>query len=58
MVTKSFLQKQLEIGTRIEMEHTNLVAIAKKIAMDHLKESPYYYVELQKMEKRLKKYKK
>jgi len=58
MITKSFLQKQLEIGTRIEMEHTNLVLIAKKIAMDHLKESPYYYVELQKMEKRLKQYKK
>jgi hypothetical protein len=48
---------QLRIGTKIEMEHTSNPKVAKKIAMDHLKEfkGAHYYTELNKMEKKLKK---
>jgi len=58
MVTQNFMKKQMNIGSKIEMEHTSSKNVARRIASDHLKESPYYYVELQKMEKRLKQYKK
>lgn len=44
----------IRVGTKIEMEHTNSKKVARKIAMDHLHEfGNRYYVELQKMEKRL-----
>lgn len=53
--------KELEIGKKIEMEHSdtiksiskdvNVEAIAVKIAKDHLKEIPDYYTRLIKMEK-------
>ena len=33
----------LEIGIKIEMEHTSDPEVAKKIAMDHLRENPNYY---------------
>jgi hypothetical protein len=46
-----FDQEQLAIGTQIELEHTNDEAIAREIAMDHLKEDPNYY----KVEQSLKK---
>jgi len=52
--------KQLKLGTKIEMEHAHLFPKGKqkimaiKIAKDHLKESPCYYKELVKMEKKLK----
>jgi len=39
---------QLSIGIQIEMEHTNDVAIAQEIAMDHLTEDPEYYTKLVK----------
>ena len=39
---------QLSIGIQIEMEHTNDVAIAQQIAMDHLTEDPEYYTKLVK----------
>ena len=46
--------KELEIGTKIEMEHTNSRVVAMKIAIDHLREFPNYYTKgLLKMEKRL-----
>ena len=37
---------QLEMGTKVEMEHTDDKEEAKKIAMDHLKEDPNYYTKL------------
>jgi len=42
---------ELKTGVKIEMEHTNDAAIAKKIALDHLAEIPDYYTRLVKMEK-------
>ncbi len=46
---------QLAIGRRIEMEHTTSKRVAERIAKDHLNEYPTYYVELVKMEAKLKK---
>lgn len=51
---KYFNKTQLKIGTKIESEHTTRKACAKTIAKQHLAESPRYYKELIKMEKRLK----
>lgn len=45
---------QLERGTRVELEHTRDRKLAREIAMDHLAEHPDYYIELAKMERRLK----
>jgi len=44
------LTKQLNIGMKEEMEHTNDKRIAKEIAMDHLSEDPTYYTKLKKIE--------
>lgn len=41
-----FDQAQLAIGTRVEMEHTIDVRLAREIAMDHLSEDPDYYQKL------------
>ncbi len=49
-----FDEKQLEMGTEIEMEHTKKRDIALEIAKDHLQEFPNYYTELNKMEDKLK----
>jgi hypothetical protein len=46
---------QVRRGTEHELEHTTDRAIARKIAMDHLKEDPKYYTHLAKMEKQYKK---
>jgi hypothetical protein len=35
--------KELKIGTKIEMEHHLGLSMAKKIAKDHIKEFPCYY---------------
>ena len=43
-----FDQKQLMKGVRHEFEHTDDVATAMEIAMDHLKEDPEYYGKLEK----------
>lgn len=43
-------KKELEMGTKAEMEHTKNKAIAKRIALDHLAELPDYYTRLTKME--------
>jgi len=43
--------KELEMGIKVEMEHTTIVEISRKIAMDHLSEIPDYYTRLAKMEK-------
>lgn len=39
---------QLEVGTQVEMEHTDNPEIAKQIALDHLKEDTEYYTKLLK----------
>jgi len=55
---------QLKLGIKTEMEHAHLFPkskqkiMAKKIACDHLKESPRYYSELIKLENKLKRRKK
>lgn len=38
--------KEVEIGTQVELEHTNDLGIARRIAMDHLAEHPQYYTEI------------
>jgi hypothetical protein len=48
------LKKELESGTKVEMEHTDDKSKAKEIAMDHLAEMPDYYTRLEKMEKNAK----
>ena len=47
---EDFDQKELKMGIKIEMEHTNDAEKAKEIAMDHLTEIPTYYTHLKKME--------
>ena len=52
-IPHQYLNKQLMDGIEVEMEHTSNPEVARKIALDHLYESIYYYEELEKMEKRL-----
>jgi hypothetical protein len=40
--------KEIEMGTKHEHEHTKDDALARKIAMDHLKDDPHYYTKLKK----------
>lgn len=47
--TSHISDNELKIGIRTELEHTNDIKIAKKIAMDHLKEDPNYYTKLAKV---------
>lgn len=50
------IDKELKIGTKIEMEHTKSKKVAEKIARDHLVEFPQYYTKgIIPMEKKLKK---
>lgn len=44
------LEKQLNMGIKVEMEHTDYPEVAKRIAMDHLVEIPDYYTRLKRME--------
>jgi hypothetical protein len=37
---------ELRMGIRVEMEHTDDIDVAKKIALDHIAENPYYYTAL------------
>lgn len=48
-------KKELEMGIKVEMEHTTFPAIAKQIALSHLDEIPDYYTRLKKMESEGKK---
>jgi hypothetical protein len=53
-----FKEKSIDIGQKIELEHTNNPEIAKEISMDHLEEFEDYYdkkIGLPAMEKKLKK---
>lgn len=45
-------KKELEMGIKVEMEHTKNKAIAKRIALDHLSELSDYYSKLKKMEEK------
>lgn len=38
--------KQLKIGIKVEMEHTNNKKVAETIAKHHLEEDPEYYSKL------------
>ena len=49
-VTIQKVEKELSMGTKVEMEHVNSKGLAKEIAMDHLVEIPDYYTRLKKME--------
>ena len=44
----SYDQKELQMGTSIEHEHTQDDRLAAKIAADHLREDPHYYSKLNK----------
>lgn len=50
-VDVSVVRKQLELGKKVEMEHTKDQKVAEKIAMDHIFERPDYYSMLRKAEK-------
>lgn len=44
------IQKQVQIGTKIESEHTSDKRIARITALQHIDELPDYYTRLKKME--------
>ena len=44
------IQKQVDVGSKVELEHTELKKIAERIALDHLMELPDYYDRLDEME--------
>jgi hypothetical protein len=44
------IQRQLNKGIKVEMEHTKDKSKAKEIAMDHIFEDPNYYNKLEKIE--------
>ena len=44
------IDKELQKGTQVELEHTTNVNQAREIALDHLLELPDYYTRLDKME--------
>lgn len=46
----SHINSQLEIGIKVEMEHTSHKDVAREIALDHLMELPDYYTRLKKVE--------
>lgn len=46
--------EQLSMGIEIEQEHTPNLAVAKKIALDHLSEMPDYYTRMKQMEDQYK----
>ena len=53
-ISHSFINEQLIKGIKVEMEHTDNPEVARKIALDHLLENPFYYEYLDKMEEELK----
>ncbi len=46
LVKVNMLDKQLEIGISVELEHTDNKEDARKIAEDHLAEDENYYTKL------------
>jgi hypothetical protein len=55
---EDFDERVLHRGAKIEFEHTCDVEKAERIAMDHIVEGKNYYELLEKMERKLKPYKK
>jgi len=51
---KDFSKKQMEMGEKVELEHTDTPALAREISRDHLEEFPDYYTRLDKMEEKAK----
>lgn len=51
-VPVSKIKKQLEMGTKVETEHTNNKELASYIALQHLDELPDYYDRLKTVEKK------
>ena len=47
---EDFPKRDIEKGADIEMEHTRLRSVARKIALDHLSEDPDYYRKLELIE--------
>ena len=41
---------QLKLGVKVELEHTSDPAVAREIALDHLREFPDYYDRLKRAE--------
>ena len=46
VATNGPVDKEMAIGQRVEMEHTNDMTLAARIAADHLSEDPAYYSKL------------
>jgi hypothetical protein len=46
----NFDKGSIEEGMKVEREHTVHKSVQKRIAKDHLKEDPKYYLKLKKME--------
>jgi hypothetical protein len=44
----AFDQKSIKDGMKVEREHTIHKSVQKRIAKDHLKEDPKYYLKLKK----------
>ena len=42
--------QQLQMGIKVEMEHTDNIFVAERISLDHLVELPNYYSHLSSME--------
>ena len=49
-IFEKFDMKQIEMGLKVEQEHTTDLNIALEITMDHLVEIPRYYSYLKLME--------
>jgi len=49
-VANMHIAKQLDMGIKVEQEHTSDKKIAREIALDHLSEDPDYYTKLAKVE--------
>lgn len=49
-VSVEHINKQIAMGKKVELEHTDNKEIATIIAKDHLVEDPNYYTKLKKVE--------
>ena len=47
---KKFDSEEVEMGKKVELEHTSNPVIALRITLDHLTEIPDYYTRLKQME--------
>lgn len=49
-VSVETIQRQLDKGIKVELEHTTDKEVAREIALDHIAEHPDYYDRLAKAE--------